>query len=177
MKKLVVIVACLLPLSIMAQKEFKFGHINVQEIYETMSEEEANIKSQVAKVAKMYEEEILKMTPEYEAKVADFQNNMQDKSEDIKRKKLDEIQDLEKRIKEYYSSGQQAVLEKEQELIAEISKKIATATQAVGKKNGYTYIFNLGNDVVYASEQSTDVTNLVKKELAGEKTPAPAAKK
>ena len=175
MKKLVVFVACLLPLSIMAQKEFKFGHVNVQEIFATMPETE-EMRSQLEKSAKEYEAEIEKMMEEYSAKADAFSKDMKDMSEEIQRNRYSEIQNLEQRITLFRQNASESLQTKQQELTADISEKILNAIKVVGKENNFTYIFNLGGmgsatDVLYASEQSTDATAMVKKKLA-EKAPA-----
>jgi hypothetical protein len=51
-------------------------------------------------------------------------------------------------------------------LIEPVNQRIREAIERVGKKNGFTFIFDLGSgSIVYKADNATDVTPLVKKEL------------
>ena len=174
LKKLVVAVACMLPLSMMAQKEFKFGHVNTQEIFTTMPEYE-EMRTQVNKLADELENQLDKMMQEYTKKMEEYQNSAATMNEAVKKDKETDIINLQQRIENFRQSAAENLQTKQQDLIAAITTKVSNAVKAVGVENGFTYIFNVGGDVLYASDQSIDVTSLVKKKL-NEKAPTPVKK-
>ena len=170
LKKLAVFVACLLPLSMMAQKELKFGHVNTQEIFTTMPEYE-EMRMQVNKLAEELEAQLEKMMQEYKTKMEEYQNNVATMSDAVKEDAEKDIVNLQQRIENFRQTASDNLQDRQQKLIAAISEKVSNAVKAVGEENGFIYIFNLGGEVLYASDQSADVTSLVKKKL-NEKTPA-----
>jgi outer membrane protein len=69
--------------------------------------------------------------------------------------------DLEK----YRTEAQQRIELRRQVLLKPILEKIDVAVKAVGKENGYTFIFDTSNGAMLFALDSEDVTPMVKKKI------------
>jgi outer membrane protein len=69
--------------------------------------------------------------------------------------------DLEK----YRTEAQQKIELRRQILLKPILEKIDVAVKAVGKENGYTFIFDTSNGAMLFALESEDVTPMVKKKI------------
>jgi outer membrane protein len=79
---------------------------------------------------------------------------------EIKRKDLG---DLLQKLQNFQTTAEQMRSQKNQELLAPITKKAQDAIQAVAKENGYTYI--ISKDQLLVSPPADDILPLVKKKL------------
>ncbi len=79
---------------------------------------------------------------------------------ELKRKNLGE---LYQKLQGWQQTAQQMSQQKQQELLAPITKKATDAIQAVAKENGYTYI--LTKEQLLVSPPADDILPLVKKKL------------
>jgi len=69
------------------------------------------------------------------------------------------------KIREYEVQMQQKLAKKREELYKPILDKIQEAINAVGKENGYTFIFDAGTGGILHAQESTNVIDLVKAKL------------
>jgi len=162
MKKVLVIlsVCMLLPMSSFAQK---LGHINSRELIQLMPEVKA-VSAKLDTITKQYEEEFLKMRQEYESKIKEYQANVDNMAQSIREMRESEIADLGQRIELFNQTAQQDLQKQQNTLMEPIFKKFNDALEAVGKENGYTYIFDSAA-MLYISENADDVQPLVKVKL------------
>lgn len=162
MKKVLVIlsVCMLLPMSSFAQK---LGHINSRELIQLMPEVKA-VSAKLDTITKQYEEEFLKMRQEYESKLKEYQANVDNMAQSIREMRESEIADLGQRIELFNQTAQQDLQKQQNTLMEPIFKKFNDALEAVGKENGYTYIFDSAA-MLYISENADDVQPLVKVKL------------
>lgn len=79
---------------------------------------------------------------------------------EIKRK---DVSDLLVKLQGWQQQAQQMQNQKNQELMAPITKKAMDAVQAVAKENGYTYV--ISKDQLLVSPPADDILPLVKKKL------------
>jgi outer membrane protein len=79
---------------------------------------------------------------------------------EIKRKQLGE---LYLKLQGYQQQASQLYQQKQQELMAPITKKAQEAVQQVAKENGYTYVFL--KDALIVSPPAEDLLPIVKKKL------------
>lgn len=79
---------------------------------------------------------------------------------ELKRKNLGE---LYQKLQGWQQTAQQMSQQKQQELLAPITKKATEAIQAVAKENGYAYI--LSKEQLLVSPPADDILPLVKKKL------------
>ena len=143
----------------------KFGHVNVQEIMSMMPERDS-ARQELQEYNQMLQQEMQAMQQEYTRKLQNYQENVQSYSEAIRQSKEQELQDMQRRIQEFQATAQQDFQQKQAEILQPIMQRIENAIKAVGQKNGFIYIFDTSaGAVVYKSEQSQDVTPLVKQEL------------
>ncbi|HLX90259.1 MAG TPA: OmpH family outer membrane protein [Puia sp.] len=79
---------------------------------------------------------------------------------EVKRRNL---LDLQIKIQGFNDQAQQAMQQKQQELLAPIQKKALDAVQAVAKENGYNYV--MSKEALYVSPPGDDLMALVKRKL------------
>jgi len=149
-----------------AQKaDYKFGHINSNELLSVMPERDS-ARLELQNYSQMLQQEMEAMQVEYQNKVNTYLEKQETYSELVRQSKEREIQEMQRRVQEFQSTAQQDLQRKEQELFQPIMEKAEKAIQKVAKANGYTYVFDISaGSVVYFSEQSEDILPLVKKEL------------
>ncbi len=162
MKKILLVLALVLPLAVSAQK---FGHVNTQEVFALMPELN-KVKAQMDTLQSTYESQIANMQEEYQKKIADYQKNATTLTEGVREFRQQEIAEMEQRIQLFYQTAQQDIQKKQQEYLAPLQQKMVAAIQEVGKENGFTYIFDTSmGAVAYQAPDATDVAPLVKAKL------------
>ena len=169
MKKVlgIILVAVLVSASsVFAQKgDYKFGHINSNELLSVMPERDS-ARAELQEYSKMLQQEMEAMQVEYQNKVNTYLEKQETYSDLVRQSKETEIQEMQRRVQEFQSTAQQDYQQKEAELFQPIMDKAQAAIEKVAKANGFTYVFDLGaGGVLYFSDQSIDILPLVKKEL------------
>lgn len=166
MKKVLIIAISLFvsTTALMAQQALtKLGHINSQEILQAMPERVQAEKDMEAYRAKL-EATLKQMSTEYESKVVEYQGLTEDTPASTIENLQKSIVELENRIQQYQVSAEQDLLSKQNELLQPMLLKVQEAIDAVGKENGFAYIFDISTGtVVYKAGE--DVGVLVKKKL------------
>ena len=149
-----------------SQVKNKFGHINTTVLISSMPERDAAEKA-LSQEAKTMEDQLGSMKMELNNKYQAYITKRDSLSTFVKQTKEAELQDLQTRIEDFQSKAQQLLQQKEQELLKPIIEKYKKAISDVAKENGYTYIFDIGNNssVLYYSEESKDIMPLVKAKL------------
>ncbi len=164
MKKIMLIAVCAM-LAVTASAQ-KFGNINMGEVFEAMPER-AQIQKDMEDLQAKYETELSKMGDEYQKKVSDYVAEQDKLEKNIAEARAQEIDQLQQRIQNFREMAAKDLQTQQQSKVAPIIEKINKAIQAVGEKEGFTYIFDLSaNNILYFSpSQCVDVLPLVKKEL------------
>lgn len=160
MKKILLIVAIAMPMLVCAQK---FGHINTQELFAQMPEV-AKVKAQMDTVQGQYEAQLTSMNEEFQKKMKDYQDQEAKMADAIKQVRQQELQEMQQRIQLFYSTAEQDIQKKQQELLLPVQEKMKKAIETVGEKEGYTYIFDSAA-MVYVAPSAIDALPAVKKEL------------
>lgn len=146
-------------------QDFKFGHVNSQELLATLPERTAAEES-LKKHATMLENQQKSMNDDLNKKYAEYLAERESLSALVRQTREKDIQNLQQSIQVFSNQAMIELQEKEQSLIAPIIEKVQKAISEVGKENGFTYIFDLSNrTVVYHSAKSQDITALVRKKL------------
>jgi outer membrane protein len=165
MKKVVLLIAaiCLVQLSVSAQT--KLGHINSQELLNAMPEKAA-AEQQMATFRDQLEKRMVAIQADYQEKVKAFEaldpNTPQSTIEDMR----NDIITMQGRIQEYPVNAEQEMMAKNEELLTPMLAKLQDAITAVGKENGYNYIFDIGNGTGFmVYEDGEDLTDIVKAKL------------
>ena len=162
MKKLILMLMLIAPLSVFAQK---FGHINSQEIMAQMPEF-IKARGDIEAQAKQYENDLKSMQDELTRKSDEYEKGTSTMNATAQQQKEQELQQLYQKIQQAYQDNQQALAQKQQELMQPITTKLVNAIKAVGDKGGYVYIMDLSAGIPYISTTlSKDVTAEVKAQL------------
>ena len=144
----------------------KFGNINMSEVFEAMPEK-AQVQKDMEALQAKYETELSKMGDEYQKKVSDYLAEQEGLEKNIAEARAQEIDQLQQRIQNFREMAAKDLQNQQQAKVAPIIEKINKAIQAVGEKEGFTYIYDVsqGNIVYFSPTQCIDVLPLVKKEL------------
>lgn len=163
-KKILLLIAVLLPMSAFAQK---FGVVDIQAVFTAMPETTA-MQTQLQNSSKQFEDEFKKLTAEVEKLYAEYQTIEQDANtpQTIKDRRMQEIQERYSKMEQFRQSAEQDLARQQQQLMEPINAKVLDAIKAVGQEGSYTLILPreeglllyMGNDVV-------DVTSNVKVKL------------
>lgn len=163
--KLLVITLFLFSGTAVNAQNFKFGHINSQELLSIMPERDS-AEAIIQKYAMELEGELEIMQVEYRNKLNDYLEKQDNLTPLVKQTKEQELNEFQSRIQEFSNSAQQEIQKQEAQLIQPIIMKAEKAIKDVAKENGFTYIFDLSRGaVIFFSEQSIDILPLVKKKL------------
>ena len=149
-----------MPLATFAQK---FGHVNAQEIMQSMPEF-IKARGEVEAAAKQYDNDLKAMQDEFQRKADEYQKGQSTMNATAKQQKETELQGLQQKIQQAYQDGQQELQKKSSELMQPIVAKVRTAIEAVGKAGNYTYIFEEGA-AVYTGTNVVDVTKEVQAKI------------
>lgn len=166
MKKLLgIILVVLVATSAFAQGNYKFGHINSNELLAAMPERDS-ARAELQQYGEMLQQEMEAMQVELQTKYATFMENQETYTDLVRQSKGTELEEMQQRIQTFQQRAQQDLQQKEGELFQPIMEKAQAAINAVASANGFTYIFDLGaGGIIFHSEKSTDILALVKKEL------------
>ena len=146
-------------------KAVKLGHINTAELLSLMPEMKKAQDSLTAKDAEI-RNQLAEMQKEYERLMQEYQANQSTYTDLARTAKEQEIQQTIERIQTFQNLAQQEMGKTQETLLKPIMDKANQAIQAVGKENGFTYIFDLSNgSVLYVADDAIDVLPLVKKKL------------
>jgi outer membrane protein len=160
-----IIVIALAGQSAMAQS-FKFGHINSDELIQTMPEYD----SATVKLEK-YRKELINalelMSVELNTKNEAYTKESKNLSDVVKQTKEQELIDMNKRIQDFQANAQTQLQNKQTEVFQPIYAKVDKAIKDVGKENGFFYVFDVAKGaLLYFDEtKSVNVMPLVKTKL------------
>ncbi len=169
MKKLIGILAFTVVISfgqgVMAQN-YKFGHINSDELFMQMPERDtliAQLEAYQTELSNM--EEIMQV--EFNNKYNDYINKADTFTNLVRTTKEEELQSIQEKITNFRQRAQQDMQQKQAELTQPVLQKAEKAIKDVAKENGYTYIFDLSRGpIIYFDEAvSIDILPLVKAKL------------
>ena len=163
-KKLVLVLFLAIPFFAFSQNtQIKLGYLDVQALFMSLPEV-AEIEATMKKLGEQHENEIKQMEDEYNRKLSAYQDGQATWDDAIKKNRIEELQSLQTRMQNYYQTAQQTLQKKQEELKNPLRERILKAMNEVGKENGFLYIFDV-NALLFKSDESIDVTPLVKKKL------------
>ncbi len=170
MKRFIGIAALAITVALFGQnikaQNFKFGHINSDELIQSMPEfDSAQVKLENFRKELVNALEL--MSVELNNKSDTYQKESKNYTDIVKQTKQQELTDLNRRIQEFQSNAQQQLQDKQVELFQPIYSKVDSVIKDVGKANGFTYIFDVakGSILYFDTSKSTDVLPLVKTKL------------
>ena len=128
-----------MPLATFAQK---FGHVNAQDIMQSMPEF-IKARGEVEAAAKQYDNDLKAMQDELQRKAQDYDKNASTMNETKKKETEESLQQMYQKIQQTAQDNQQALAKLQQEKISPITNKLVEAIKAVGKAGGYVYIMHI----------------------------------
>ena len=160
MKKLVLMLMLLAPMTMMAQK---FGKVNTQTIMQALPDV-AKANGELEALQKQKDNELKAMQDELNRKLDEYQKGQSTMNATAKQQKETELQGLNQKIQQAYQDGQQELQKKSNELMQPIVAKVRASIDAVGKAGNYTYIFEEGA-AIYTGSNVVDVTKEVQSKI------------
>ena len=163
MKKLLIVIMLLAPMSLLAQK---FGYVNSAEIVQVMPEF-AKAQKKLQDLEKMYTDDFNALRTELEKKGTEFEKLQKDSvPENILKRRYEELLQMEQRLQQYGQEVQQNLAKAEQEEMLAIQSKLRDALDAVGREGSYVCIFDLSGGMPYISKTlCEDVTAKIRTKL------------
>jgi outer membrane protein len=149
-------------------QNLKFGHINSDELIQALPE----FDSATANIEKFRQDLINAlelMTVELNNKNDTYTREVKNYTDIVRQNKEQELIDMNRRIQEFQTNAQEQLQNKQVELFQPIYTKVDQAIKAVGKENGFIYLFDTSQaqrQLLYFDEsKSTNVMALAKAKL------------
>ena len=163
MKRLMIAIMMIAPLSLSAQK---FAHFNSADIIPNMKEY-VTATEEIQAMAKQFEDDIKLMQEELQKKSEEYQKEQANLLDPVKQRREQELQDLYQRLQQSYQDNQQALEKSRQEKMSVINEKVLAAVKKIGEEGGYVYVVDISSGVIpfVNSQLSTDVSAQIKKEV------------
>jgi outer membrane protein len=164
MKKILLAILMIAPLSVMAQ--VKFAHYNLADIVPHMKEY-TTAQTELQTMEKQYSEDLKLMQEEIEKKLADYQKEANNLLENVRLRREQELNDLQQRFQQSYQDNQLALEKASQEKMAMIYQKVNAAVKKLAEAGNYVYVVDLSVGAIsfVNTAISTDITTQLQKEL------------
>lgn len=163
MKKILLAILLMAPLSIFAQK---FAHFDLTQIIPNMKEYTA-AQEEFQKLTKQFEDDLKLMQDELQKKSEDYEKQKANLLDNVRQRRETELQELYSRLQTTFQDNQKILSETEQAKMQEIQKLVLDAVKKVGEAGGYVYIVDISTGAIpfVSPTLSTDVTPEIKKAL------------
>lgn len=163
MKKILLAILLMAPLSIFAQK---FAHYDASAIVPNMKEYAA-AQTEIETLAKQFEDDIQHMQEEFQKKLEDYKKQEANLLDNVKQRRMAELQQLDQNLQQAAQDNQQAFQKAQSEKLQAIQELLMAAVKKVGEAGGYVYIIDtsVGAIPFVNPTLSTDVTADIKKAL------------
>lgn len=163
MKKFLIVIMLLAPMSLLAQK---FGYMNSAELIQLMPEF-SKAQKKLQDLEKTYTNDFNAMRTELEKKGTEFEKLQQDSvPENILKRRYEELLQMEQRLQQASQELQQSLAQAEQQEMIAIQTRLRDALDAVGRDGGFVCIFDLAGGVPYISKSlCEDVTAKLRTKL------------
>ncbi|SRR5690554_757897 len=163
--KSVFIVAALLFGAIQFGNAQKVAHINVQALMENHPDL-LKAQKQIESIAESYEKDYTGMLSEFNTKKDKYIAEESTMTDAQNQERANELQNMEKNIRDFMTTAQKNLQEKEMEFTKPIMDKVKEAIQKVAREKGYEYVFDSttgASNLILA--EGPDLLTDVKKEL------------
>lgn len=163
MKKLTVILVCLLVTVAGFAQKAKFGHVDYAEIMKVMPgiDTAQTVLLNYQKELEQVGQQMVMEFKQKEAAYAQLQNS--GASAAILKVREDEMMKLYKRIQEFTSNSESELQAKQIELLKPFQENLLEAIKKVASNGNYTYVFDISTLAFHA--ESDNLTEAVKKQL------------
>ncbi len=157
MKRIIMIAAIALMSVAANAQNLKFAHVNFNELVTLMPEMDAAREASEAS-AKEAEEVYQAMVEEFQTKLQQYEQKQATWTPAVKESKERELTEIQNRIQEYQSAIQQELQQQQQQLMAPIYQKATETVNALAKKHGVIYVFDIQSMLYVDAAQSMDLT-------------------
>lgn len=144
----------------------KFGHINLEELIETMPEKKVALEA-LQKEYNEVKDLIEEMSVEFNKKLTNAQKNYETMSKTSQEMLEKELQESQLRIQQFQASAEEQLMKRREELLNPIIEKAEEAIKKIAEREGFMYIYDVskGSQILYYSSKSIDILPMAKKEL------------
>ncbi len=163
-KKLLILVMMLAPLSLFAQKFAHFNSNQVLEVYPAAK----TVQTELEALGKQYQSDLEAMQKELQTKVQKYQAEVNEKTpENMRQRREQELTELQQRIQQAYQDNEQAFRQAQMQKMKPIQDAVYNALNAVLKEGSYVYAIDKAtvSGVTINEALSTDITAQVKAKL------------
>lgn len=147
-------------------QDYKFGHINSDELFAAMPERDTII-SQMEDLRTELQNTMEIMQVEYNNKLNDYTEQAENLSDIVRQTKEEELMSLQQRINNFQQNADQQLQRQQMELMQPVIERAEKAIKDVAREGGFTYIFDLsrGPIIFFDEEKSEDIMDKVKTKL------------
>ena len=162
MKKVLIAILMMAPLSLSAQK---FAHFNSADVIPNMKEY-TRAQTEVQAMEKQFSDDLKLMQDELQKKTDEYQKEQANLLDNVKQRREQELNDLYQRLQQSYQDNQQALAKANQEKMGAIQEKVLAAVKKLGEAGGYVYVVDTSTGAIpfINTQLSTDITDQIKKE-------------
>lgn len=163
MKKFIIAILMMAPLSLMAQK---FAHFNSADLIPNMKEY-TTAQSELETMQKQFEADLKLMQDEMQKKYEDYQKESANLLDAVRARREQELNDLGQRYQQSLDDNQKALQKATSEKMGAIQEKVMAAVKKVGEAGNFIYVVDITSGAIpfVNPTLSTDVTDQLKKEL------------
>jgi|ERR1035437_6706959 outer membrane protein len=149
----------------LSAQTLKFGHVELQTLIQAMPEN-LTARANFEKVQASLEAQSAAMQKEAQEKYKEFiaLSQTKDANEALVKAKQDEVQSIQERIQTFNQTAEESLRKEQDKQFQPVIEKARKAISDVAKEQGLIYVFE-ANNLYYHSEQSIDLTPLVKAKL------------
>lgn len=147
MKKILILLLLMAPLSMFAQSAPKFGYVDANSIMMLMPEL-SKAENDLMALQQQYNKEYEVLRTEFEKKSLEFEQLQDSLPENLLKRRQEELQNLYMRLQQYERETIQTLQQAQQTKIAEVAKILNDAIQAVGTEGGYVCVFDISNGTI-----------------------------
>ena len=141
MKKLILFLLLLATMPAMAQGELKFGFLSYNIVMQAMPEYAA-MQNSMAELREKYEAEQKRVENDFNKKYEEFLDGQKNFPKTILQKRQSELQErLDKNVA-FKKESQRLLKQAEEDAMAPIQARLATALDTIGKERGFAFIVN-----------------------------------
>ena len=147
-------------------QSLKFGHINRNELIQSMPEFDS-ARVQLEKLNTELTNQLELLQVEYNNKAEAYLRESKTLSDLVRQNKEQELQDFQNRLQTFQINAQNQMQEKQVTLFTPITEKADKAIRDIGKENGFLYVFDIsaGQLIYFDESKSTNVLPLAKAKL------------
>ena len=141
MKKLILFLLLLATMPAMAQGELKFGFLSYNIVMQAMPEYAA-MQNSMAELREKYEAEQKRVENYFNKKYEEFLDGQKSFPKTILQKRQSELQEMLDKNVAFKKESQRLLKQAEEDAMAPIQARLATALDTIGKERGFAFIVN-----------------------------------